>query len=123
MSAGYAALKHLKENPNIYNILEEKSAYLEKGFKSNLEKLGKNFALNRVGSMQCMFFTEEKVDDFKSAVKSDTALYGRYFHEMLKRGVYLAPAQFEAVFVSTEHTEADLDKTIKSHYESLEAIL
>ncbi len=123
MSAGYAALKHLKENPNIYNILEEKSAYLEKGFKSNLEILGKNFALNRVGSMQCMFFTEEKVDDFKSAVKSDTALYGRYFHEMLKRGVYLAPAQFEAVFVSTEHTEADLDKTIKSHYESLEAIL
>ncbi len=123
MSAGYAALKHLKENPNIYNILEEKSAYLEKGFKSNLEILGKNFALNRVGSMQCMFFTEEKVDDFKSAVKSDTALYGRYFHEMLKKGVYLAPAQFEAVFVSTEHTEADLDKTIKSHYESLEAIL
>ena len=53
--------------------------------------------MNRVGSMMCMFFTEETVDDFKSAVKSDTTLYGKYFHEMLKRGVYLAPAQFEAL--------------------------
>ena len=73
--------------------------------------------------MMCMFFTEEIVDDFKSAVKSDTALYGKYFHEMLKRGVYLAPAQFEALFVSTVHSKEDLDKTIKAHREALEIIL
>jgi len=123
MAAGFAALKHIKDNPGIYKELEEKSAYLEKGFKENLKSVGKNYAMNRVGSMMCMFFTEETVDDFKSAVKSDTTLYGKYFHEMLKRGIYLAPAQFEALFVSTAHSKEDLDWTIKAHKESLDSIL
>jgi glutamate-1-semialdehyde 2,1-aminomutase len=79
--------------------------------------------MNRVGSMMCMFFTEEHVDDFKSAVKSDTVLYGKYFHEMLNRGIYLAPAQFEALFVSTAHTKEDLNKTIMAHKEALKAFL
>jgi glutamate-1-semialdehyde 2,1-aminomutase len=122
MAAGYAALKHIKDNPGIYNELEEKSSYLEKGFKENLKSVGKNYAMNRVGSMMCLFFTEETVDDFKSAVKSDTNLYGKYFHEMLKRGIYLAPAQFEALFVSTAHSKGGLDKTIKAHKESLLAM-
>ncbi len=122
MAAGYAALKHIKDNPNIYKELEEKSSYLEKGFKENLRSIGKNYAMNRVGSMMCMFFTEENVDDFKSAIKSDTNLYGKYFHEMLKRGIYLAPAQFEALFISTAHTKEDLDKTVIAHKQSLEAI-
>lgn len=122
MAAGFAALKHIKENPGIYNDLEEKSAYLEKGFKENLNALGKNYSMNRVGSMSCMFFTEEPVDDFNSAVKSDTEMYGKYFHEMLNRGIYLAPAQFEAMFISTAHTMDDLDMTIKAHKESLAAI-
>ena len=119
MAAGFAALKHIKDNPGIYKDLEEKSAYLEKGFKENLKAIGKNYAMNRVGSMMCMFFTENLVDDFKSAVKSDTSLYGKYFHEMLKRGIYLAPAQFEALFVSTAHSKEDLDKTIRAHREGL----
>jgi glutamate-1-semialdehyde 2,1-aminomutase len=123
MAAGYAALKHIKENPGIYKELEEKSSYLENGFKDNLKSVGKNYAMNRVGSMMCMFFTENPVEDFKSAVSSDTNLYGNYFHEMLKRGIYLAPAQFEALFVSTAHSKEDLDKTIKAQQESLQAIL
>jgi glutamate-1-semialdehyde 2,1-aminomutase len=122
MAAGYAALKHIKDNPNIYKELEEKSSYLENGFKANLNAVGKNYAMNRVGSMMCMFFTEETVDDFNSAIKSDTALYGKYFHEMLKRGIYLAPAQFEALFVSTAHTKEDLDKTISAHLDSLRTL-
>lgn len=122
MAAGYAALKHIKDNPNVYKELEEKSAYLENGFKENLKAVGKKYAMNRVGSMMCMFFTEETVDDFQSAVKSDTTLYGKYFHEMLKSGVYLAPAQFEALFVSTAHSKEDLNKTIRANKESLEAI-
>ena len=122
MAVGYAALKYIKDNPVIYKELEEKSSYLEKGFKENLKSVSKNYVLNRVGSMMCMFFTEEKVEDFKSAVKSDTDLYGKYFHEMLKRGIYLAPAQFEALFVSTAHSKEDLAKIIKAHKESLEAI-
>lgn len=122
MSAGYAALKYIKDNPGIYNILEEKSKYLEEGFKDNLKSLMKNYFMTRVGSMSCMFFTEDNVNDFNSAVKSDTTKYGKYFHQMLKRGIYLAPAQFEAVFVSTSHTKEDLDKTITAHYEALKEI-
>ncbi len=123
MAAGYAALSYIKEHPEIYVQLEKSSMYLENGFKENLKAVGKNYAMNRVGSMMCMFFTEEPVVDFKSAVKSDTALYGKYFHEMLKHGIYLAPAQFEALFVSTAHTKEDLDKTIKAHGEALRAVL
>jgi glutamate-1-semialdehyde 2,1-aminomutase len=123
MSAGFAALNHIKNNPNIYNILEEKSEYLANGFTKNLEKVGKKYAMNRIGSMMCMFFTEEKVTDFNSAVKSNTELYGKYFHKMLDQGVYLAPAQFEALFVSTVHSKEDLDKTIEAHYNSLIGIL
>ncbi len=123
MAAGYAALKHIHDNPQVYDLLEEKAIYLENGFKKNLKEVDKNFAMTRVGSMSCMFFTEEEVTDFNSAVKSDTELYGKYFHEMLNRGVYLAPAQFEAMFISTEHSKDDLDKTITAHLGSLKAIL
>lgn len=123
MAAGYAALSYIKEHPEIYVHLEKASMYLENGFKENLKAIGKNYAMNRVGSMMSMFFTENPVNDFKSAVTSDTVLYGKYFHEMLKRGIYLAPAQFEALFVSTAHTKDDLDKTIKAHKEALEEIL
>ena len=72
--------------------------------------------------MLTLFFTEEKVTNFQTAVKSNTAHFGKYFHEMLNRGIYLAPAQFEAIFISTAHTHDDLDKTIKAHYDSLKTI-
>lgn len=123
MSAGIAALEYIKNNKSVYAELEKKSAYLENGFKENLNKLGKKYAMNRVGSMMCMFFHEGEVTDFQTAFKSDTQLYGKYYHEMLERGIYLAPAQFEALFVSTAHSQADLDKTIKAHYDSLKAVL
>lgn len=119
MTAGYSALNHIKNNPNIYDILEEKSAYLANGFAENLKKVGKNYAMNRVGSMMCMFFVEEEVKDFSTAVKSNTEHYGKYFHKMLENGIYLAPAQFEAMFISTVHSKEDLDKTIEGHYNSL----
>ena len=122
MAAGYSALKHIKDNPDIYKDLEDKSAHLEKGFKENLNSFGKSYAMNRVGSMMCLFFTENPVEDFKSAVNSDTVLYGKYFHEMLNNGIYLAPAQFEALFVSTAHSKEDLDKTIKAHKKALDKI-
>jgi glutamate-1-semialdehyde 2,1-aminomutase len=123
MSAGFAALNYIKENPDIYNKLEEKSAYLEAGIKENLKQINKKLTLNRAGSMLTLFFTKEEVKDFNSAVKSDAKLYGKYFHEMLQRGVYLPPAQFEAFFVSTAHSKEDLDKTIKANYEALRKVL
>jgi len=123
MNAGYAALSHIKNNLDVYKTLEEKSSYLENGIKEGINSIGKKFQFNRVGSMMTLFFTEEKVTDFNTAVKSDTKLYGKYFHEMLNRGIYLPPAQFEAMFVSTAHSKEDLDKTIKANYESLRAII
>ena len=122
MAAGFAALTYIKDHPEVYTLLEEKSAYLENGIKENLKSLKKHYAFNRVGSMSTLFFVEGEANNFKSAVKSDTALYGKYFHEMLIRGIYLAPAQFEAAFISTAHTKEDLDKTIKANYQAVEAL-
>jgi glutamate-1-semialdehyde 2,1-aminomutase len=122
MAAGFAMLKHIKNNPDIYDELARKADYLEQGFKSNLKQLGKTYAFNRCGSMMCMFMTEQPVKDFDSAMLSDTQLYARYFHNMLERGIYLAPAQFEVMFVSAAHTREDLDHTITAHYEALAAL-
>ncbi len=74
---------------------------------------------NRVGSMMTGFFTSEPVVDYASAKKSDTAMYGRYFRALLERGVYIAPSQFEAGFVSTAHTDADLDQTVAAAREAM----
>jgi glutamate-1-semialdehyde 2,1-aminomutase len=123
MAAGLAALTEIKNNTSLYDTLEAKADYLDKGMRENLKNLGKNYWMTRIGSMSCMFFTEEEVVDFNGAVKSDTKLYGKYFHEMLKNGVYLAPAQFEAMFISTAHSTEDLDKTIEAHYNSLKKII
>ena len=122
MSTGYAALSYIENNPDLYQKLEEKSKYLEDGFKDNLKSLNKNYFMTRVGSMMCMFFTEDPVTDFAAAVKSDTEMYGKYFHNMLNNCVYLAPAQFEAMFISTVHSQDELDITIKAHYESLRGL-
>ncbi len=119
MAAGFAALTHIKENPGIYDLLEEKTDKLETGFRENLEKLGKEFRINRIGSMISMFFTEQPVYDLESAMKSDTALYAKFFHGMLDRGIYLPPAQFESWFLSTALTDDDIERTIKAHHEAL----
>ncbi len=122
MNAGFAALNHIKNHPEIYQTLEEKSSYLENGIKEVMKSTGKNFQINRVGSMMTLFFTSEPVADYNAAIKSDTKLYGKFFHEMLNRGIYLPPAQFEAFFVSTAHTKEDLDKTIRAAEESFRSL-
>ncbi len=123
MSAGYAALSYIKKNPDLYEKLEEKSKYLENGFKENIKMLNKKFVLNRVGSMMSLFFTENEVTNYKSATSSDTILFGRYFLSMLMKGIYLAPSQYEALFVSTAHTLEDLNYTIKTQYDNLSKLL
>ena len=72
--------------------------------------------------MLCLFFTEEKVVDYKTALSSDRTKYAVYFHNMLKRGVYLAPSQFEAAFLSTAHSEDDIDKTIRAAQEAMKMV-
>lgn len=122
MSAGLAALNHIKNNPDIYSLLEEKGKYLEDGIKDGIKSISKNYQLNRVGSMMTLFFTEEPVIDYNTAVKSDTKLFAKYFHEMLNRGIYFPPAQFEAMFISTAHSKEDLDKTIEANLEALKSL-
>lgn len=113
MSAGYSALKYIKEHPEIYQNLEITSKKLEEEMKRNLQEVGKNYAINRVGSMMTLFFTEREVKYYDDAIRSDTKLFANYFQEMLMRGVYLPPAQFEAFFISTAHTDDDINKTIE----------
>ena len=92
------------------------------GIKENSKKLGLNYAFNTIESLSCTFFTDGKVESYTDAVKSDTKKYAKFFHNMLNRGIALAPAQFEAMFVSSVHSDDDIEKTIKAHYESLKGL-
>lgn len=120
-AAGIKMLTKLSQ-PDFYKNLKAKSDILFDGMAENAKKLGLKYAFNRVESMSCMFFTEGRVDSFSDAMKSDTAKYAKFFHEMLDRGINIAPSQFEAMFVSSAHTDADIEATLKAHYESLKAL-
>jgi glutamate-1-semialdehyde 2,1-aminomutase len=111
-AAGLATLGLLTE-PGIYGHLETLSARLVDGVGAAARAAGVAYTANRVGSMFTGFFCEGPVTDYASAKRADTARYARFFHAMLDGGVYLAPSQFEAGFVSLAHTEADIDATIK----------
>jgi len=119
MAAGNAQLKYLYEHPEIYTSLEEKGAYLEKEFLASAKRHGVSIQLNRVGSMLSVFFTDKPVTDFTSAQRSDTEKFKRYFNAMLERGIYLAPSQFESLFLSGAHTSSDLEKTAKAFDEAM----
>ncbi len=122
LHAGFETVSILqKENP--YPLLEERAQALEQGIRENLAKLKLSWTSNRTGSMLCFFFTDQEVTTYKKAMTADTALFSKYFAAMLKRGIYLAPSQFEISFVSTAHTETDIERTIGAHYDSLKEIL
>ena len=122
MTAGYETLRRLQE-PGVYEVLEAKAQALETGILENLKALGLKYQTNRVGSIMTLFFTEAPVTSFDAANACDQDLFARYFREMLNRGVYLAPSQFEAAFVSLAHSDADIDATIKANYEALKACI
>jgi len=113
MAAGIEMLKTLKNNPSIYAELEHKAVLLETGLKANLEKSGQKGVINRVGSLLTLFFTNlEKIDTFDDVMSSDKDKYGRYFWQSLEAGIYLAPSQFEAAFISYAHSDEDIEKTL-----------
>ena len=117
-AAGIATLRELKK-PGTYARLEETSARLEEGLRKAAAAAGAAVQLNRVGSMLTMFFTTAPVTDYASARTSDTARYAGFFHAMLEKGIYLAPSQFEACFVSLAHTRRDIDATIRAAAQAL----
>ncbi|MBB6610445.1 glutamate-1-semialdehyde 2,1-aminomutase [Pontibacter sp. Tf4] len=122
MAAGMAMLTYLKDNPQVYTQLEETTGNIIAGMRSNMQKLGLNYTINQVGSMFTVFFTDKPVTDFESAKTSDTALFGRYFNEMLQRGIYLAPSQYEALFVSTAITPEMVNEYVQANFDALQAI-
>ena len=110
MAAGLAQLREL-ERTDAWTRLEEVGAEFESAVRGALKRAGKAYTFNRIGSMFCLFFSGEPVFDLDSAKTSDRAAFARYFHACLDGGVYFAPSQFEAGFLSTAHTAADMAKT------------
>jgi len=122
MIAGYTLLKTLKENPSVYSELEEKAACLHNGLKKVFAEKNIPVVINQAGSMISIYFSEFPVIDFSSSATANTQTFNKFFHAMLKRGVYLPPSAFETWFVSNALSQEDIDNTINSAKESLEEI-
>ena len=114
MSAGYAMLKHLSLNKNIYESLEKKTSYLKKGMEEVMQATNLPFQINCLGSMISLHFTEDPVIDFLSAQKGDNTRFKNYFHGMLSQGIYLPPSAYESYFLNDAISFEDLDFTLKS---------
>lgn len=109
MSAGIAMLKQLQADPSIYTNINALGKRLSDGIKELTDN-----TVNSVGSLSCLFMTKEPVTGYDSAVTSDTAGYAAFFTSLLQQGIYIAPAQFEAMFISNAHTEQDIDHTLNA---------
>ncbi len=120
MSAGIATLRLLKTE-GFYDIIEEKSAYLEKGLREAAKENSIPTCWQRVGGMFCTYFQKGPVYSFADAAESNTEAFGKFFRAMLEQGVNLAPSQFEAGFMSAAHTTEDLDATIEAARKAFKA--
>jgi glutamate-1-semialdehyde 2,1-aminomutase len=107
VSAGIAMLRYLKSHPDVYDIVESRAAQLTSNVPAGI-------TVNRVGSMFTFFFTTEPVTDWESAKRADTGRFRQFFHWMLDRGIYMAPSQFEAGFLSAAHSEQDITRTVEA---------
>ena len=114
MSAGLATLTELNNNNNIYQSLDDKTAYLEKGMHEILGKTNLDFKINRLGSMISLHFCSDDVIDFKTAQKGNNEIFKKYFHGMLKEGIYLPPSAFESYFLNDALSYNDIDFTLDS---------
>jgi glutamate-1-semialdehyde 2,1-aminomutase len=119
VAAGLATVRKL--TPALYQRLEQLGQRLEAGVRAAMDRAALKAQFHRLGSAFTLFFTPDPVTDFASAKRSDMARFGRFFHALLDRGVYLVPAQLEAAFISAAHTEADIDTFVKAVGESLTA--
>jgi glutamate-1-semialdehyde 2,1-aminomutase len=122
MAAGIATLRAIQNDVTIYDRLEVLSKLLCDGLHEVFDKHGVAHYSTYAGSMFCTFFTGSEVTNLESALTSDTSLYAKFFHAMLDRGVYLAPSQFEAAFLSTAHTTREIERTIAAADDALASI-
>jgi glutamate-1-semialdehyde 2,1-aminomutase len=121
MAAGIATLKCLR-HPEFYRMLDERSAMLETGIREAIDKAGVGAVTSRVGSMLGLFFTEKRVSNFAEAQTSNLTMFAKYFKGMLEQGIYLAPSQYEALFMSSAHSERDIQTTIQAMREVFSAL-
>jgi len=121
MAAGIATLRILSER-KVYDELEGKASYFSEEAGKLFEKAGIPHRLNRVGSMFTLFFTGEDVVDFASATTCDTERFGRYYVGMREKGIYIAPSQFEASFISLAHTDEDMEMTLDACNKTLDTL-
>ncbi|AMQ56126.1 glutamate-1-semialdehyde 2,1-aminomutase [Algoriphagus sanaruensis] len=122
MSAGLAMLHYLNNHPEVYAELALIGRKITEGISKINHDLNLNYTVNALGSMYSLFFTDQPVVDFESAKKSNTVLFGSYFQAMLKRGIYLAPSQFESLFLSTALSDELIGKILTAHEESMREI-
>ena len=122
MAAGIATLDAVAAIPDAYAQLDARGAQLERGLCDAARAAKTPVSINRVGSLLTAFFAQSPISNFQSARTADTKRYARFFHGMLERGIYLAPSQFEAVFVSLAHTEADITRTVECAADVLKAM-
>jgi len=122
MSAGFTMLNHLNNHPEVYNHLEAVGKKLDAGFRENVKAVGEQYTVNSIGSMISIFFTDQEVTDFASAKTSDTELFGRYFNAMLENGIYVAPSQFESLFLSTAIDEHIADQILEANLNALQSL-
>ncbi len=118
MAAGLAQLRVLDEQPEIYKHLANLGRQLAEGFGALIQKYRVPASVTRCGSLCCLFFREGGVKNYGEAQQCNTALFARYFKGMLRRGIYLAPSQFEAIFIGNAHTEQDIDRTLQAAEET-----
>lgn len=123
MAAGLAMLSYLKEHPEVYTQIEQTGKTIEEGFRQNHKELGLDYTINRVGSMFTLFFTSKPVRNFDDAKSSDTALFGKYFQGMLRQGIYLAPSQYEALFISTAIGSSEIDQIVSAHKKVINTLI
>jgi len=119
MSAGLAMLEQIENQPEVFESLDKKTAYLQEGIQKLLTQAGIPHQVNRFGSMCSVFFTEEPVTDFASAQRADHLRFKKYFHAMLSRGIYLPPSGYESYFLNDALSYADLDTTLEALREAL----
>ncbi|OUJ72751.1 glutamate-1-semialdehyde 2,1-aminomutase [Hymenobacter crusticola] len=118
-AAGMAQLRYLQDNPSLYDELNRITTRIADGTRQIAAELGLNYTVNQVGSMFSVFFTSSPVNNLEDAKKSDLEAFGRYFRGMLHRGIYLAPAQYEALFISTAITDDLVDMYLTACRESM----
>ncbi|NLI92672.1 MAG: glutamate-1-semialdehyde 2,1-aminomutase [Peptococcaceae bacterium] len=112
-AAGIAQLSILKSKPEVYSQINHLSLKLSEGLNSLINIYGLNARVNQIGSLSCLFFTEKEVTNYDQVKSSDTGLFARYFQIMINKGIYLAPSQFEAIFMSYAHSQEDIDYTLQ----------